>query len=179
MNREQKVEVAESLAQRLQGTPLVVLADYRGVNVERINAFRRAMESAGIEYRVVKNTLVRRVVEGTDKEGLEALLVGMTGVIIAGEDPVAAAKAVRDATKDLKKEEKFTLKGGWFDGEVFKGEDIIKVADLPSREELLGTLLATLQEGPRQLLGVLQAPARDLLYLLKNHEAQLETQGAG
>jgi large subunit ribosomal protein L10 len=173
MNRAQKTEFTEALARRIASAPLVVLADYRTVTVSEINAFRRTLEAAGVEYKVVKNTLARRAIANTPLEGLGEYLTGMTGVVISGDDPIATAKLLREVTKDFKKAEKFAIKGGYFDGQVLNGEEVQKVADLPSREELLSTLLRTIQEGPRQILGVLQAPARDLLYLLRNHEAKL------
>jgi large subunit ribosomal protein L10 len=174
MNRDQKVELVEQLSERLQSTPLVVLTDYRGVDVAEINQFRRSLEANGIEYRVIKNTLGRLAVEGTDLEGLASHMTGMTGWVLSGEDPIAAAKVLRDITKDLNKNDKLLLKAGYFDGQTLDGAEVKKVADLPSREELLSLLLRTIQEGPRQVLGILQAPARDLLYLLKNYETKLE-----
>jgi len=177
MNRAQKEEQVQSLNERLTSAPYVALADYRGVTVEQINAFRRTLDENGVGYEVIKNTLAKRAIQGTSLEGLEDLLNGMTAWVISGEDPVLAAKTLRDASKPLVKEEVFSLKGGFFDGEMLDANGIAKVADYPSKEELLVTLLRTLQAGPRQVLGVLQAPGRDLLYLLKNYEAKLE-QGA-
>ncbi len=174
MNPAQKQALVERFSDRIAKAPYVALADFRGVDVAQINMLRRAFEEAGVGYQVVKNTLARRAIEGTDKEGLGEYLTGMTGWVIAGDDPIAAAKKLRDATKDLRKQKLFEIKGGWFDGETLDAEAIQKVADLPSREELLVMLLRTIQEGPRQVLGVLQAPARDLLYLLKNYEKKLE-----
>jgi large subunit ribosomal protein L10 len=173
MNYADKQAYVEDLSARLKDTPLVMLADYRGVTVAEIDALRRTFEAQGIQYEVVKNTLGRRAIEGTDMEGMGQWLTDMTGWVISGEDPIATAKAVRDAIKDLNKAEKFQIKGGFFDGEALGADAIKKVADLPSKEELLVTLLRTIQEGPRQILGVLQAPARDLLYLLKNYETKL------
>ena len=90
----------------------------------------------------------------------------MVGVIISGEDAIDAAKTIRSLTAEFKGST-FVVKGGFFDGDVMNGEQMIKVADLPSKEELLTTLLRTIQEGPRQVLGVIQGPARDLVNLLK------------
>lgn len=174
MNRTQKAELVDSLSERLKTTPLLIFADYRGVTVPRITALRRQLREQGAEYRVIKNTLLVRAVKGTAKEGIDHLLGGMTGVVLSSDDPIATAKALREMTKDLQKEEKFVIKGGWFDGDALDAATTLKVADLPSREELQSVLLATIQEGPRQMLGVLQAPARDLLYLLKNYESKLE-----
>lgn len=174
MNRTEKAELVGELSARLANVPLVLFADYRGISVSRISALRHSLKEAGAEYRVVKNTLLARAVHGTPKQNVEGLLTGMTGVVLSGDDPIATAKALRELTKDLVKEERFVIKGGWFDGDALTGAAALKVADLPSREELLSVLLRTLQEGPRQVLGVIQAPARDLLYLLKNYELKLE-----
>lgn len=174
MNRADKAELVESLSTRLATTPLVILADYRGITVSQVTEFRRKVRETGAEYQVIKNTLLKRAVAGTDKEGISKYLEGMTGVVLSGEDPIATAKSLRDLTKGLQKEEKFVIKGGWFDGIALDADAVQKVADLPSREELLSLLLRTIQEGPRQVLGVIQAPARDLLYLLKNYETKLE-----
>jgi large subunit ribosomal protein L10 len=173
MNRQQKAEIVEKLSSALEGAPFVALADYRGVSVPEIGAFRDALREGGTAYMVVKNTLVRRAVAGTPYEGLDAYLSGMTGLVISGDDPIASAKVLREASKELEKVEKFELKGGYFDGDILDGAAIGKVADLPSKEELLSQLLMTIQEGPRQLVGVIQAPARDLVNLLKNYENKL------
>jgi large subunit ribosomal protein L10 len=173
MNRTQKAEMVAQLTERLGAAPLIMVADYRGITVAEIDSIRRSLESAGIEYKVIKNTLAKRAIAGTDKEGLGELLQNMTGMIISGEDPIGAAKAVREAVKPFAKSEKFVIKGGFFEGDVLSGEAIQKVADLPGREELLVMLLRTMQEGPRQVMGVVQGPGRDLLYLLKNYESKL------
>ncbi len=174
MNRTQKAELVDGLAVRLAETPLVVLADYRGITVNEVTALRRDIRATGAEYKVIKNTLLRRAIAGTDKEDMGQFLSGMTGVVLSGEDPIATAKSLRDLTKDLQKDQRFVIKGGWFEGDALDADAVKKVADLPSREELLSLLLRTIQEGPRQVLGVVQAPARDLMYLLKNYETKLE-----
>ncbi len=179
MNRTDKAGLVDSFSERLQAAPFVALADYRGVTVEQINSFRRTLEAAGLEYRVVKNTLARRAIADTDMAGLAEHLTGMTGWVLSGEDPVAAAKALREASKPFKKSETLVIKAGFFDGGTLKASEVDRVADLPSKEELFSLLLRTLQEGPRQILGVLEAPARDLLYLLKNYETKLEEAGTG
>ena len=177
MDREQKHALVEELTKTLGTAPLLAVADYRGVTVAEINLLRRNLEKAGIQYKVIKNSLAGLAVAGTDREGLTQHLTGMVGWIISSEDPINTAKVLRDVTKDFKKTERFVIKAGYFDGEVIDASGVEKVADLPGREELLGTLLATLQQGPRNVLGVVQGPARDLMYLLKNYEQKLEEAG--
>ena len=173
MNREQKAEMVQTLSARLEAVPLIALADYRGVTVAEINAFRRSLAEQGMGYKVIKHTLAKRAIAGTPMEGLSEHLTGMTGWVISGEDPILAAKTLREATKELDKAEKFVIKGGFFDGEILDAKAMAKVADLPSKEELYAMLLGLVQKGPQKVLGVLQAPGRDLVNLLKNYEAKL------
>ena len=96
----------------------------------------------------------------------------MVGVIISGEDAIDAAKTIRSLTAEFKGST-FVVKGGFFDGDVLDANQLDKMLDLPSKEELLTTLLRTIQENPRQVIGVIQGPARDLVNLLKNYENKL------
>lgn len=170
--RAQKAERIEALREELVSAPLIALVDYKSITVEQVNSVRRTFESKGLTYRVEKNTLINRAVQDTDMEGLGKYLSGMTGVVISGEDAIASAKAIRSVVSEFKGST-FVLKGGFFDGDILDAKQIDKVADLPSKEELLSTLLRTIQEGPRQVLGVIQGPARDLVNLLKNYENTL------
>ena len=171
MNRTQKAAFVEDLTARLNGAGLVVLADFRGASVAQTNDLRREFEKTGLKVQVVKNTLAKRVIAGTEMEGLGEHFQGMTGVIIGGEDGIAAAKVIKSSL--FAKGSPMAVKAGFFDGVVLDPNGVKAVADLPSREELLSLLLRTLQEGPRQIMGVIRAPARDLLYLLKNYESKL------
>jgi len=164
MQRTDKGEFIVDLQARLTEAPFVVLADYRGVTSNDVNTFRRNLETDSLRFEVVKNTLAVKALEGTGKEGLADHFKGMTAVIIS------AAKSVK---QHMDSKGKIQVKAGFFDGDILDPVGVKAVASLPSREELLVMLLRTLQEGPRQVLGVLQAPARDLLYLLKNYETKL------
>jgi large subunit ribosomal protein L10 len=171
MNRTQKAEFVSDFATRMAETPFLALVDYRGASVEITETMRRLFDQHGVEFRVVKNTLAKRALEGTDKADLTEHFQGMTGVVLSGEDAIASAKVIRDAL--FAKDSPFEVKAGFFEGDVIDGAGVKAVADLPSREELLSMLLRTIQEPPRRVLNVLQAPARDLLYLLKNYETKL------
>ena len=177
MSRTEKVAVVEGLTARLEEAPFVALADYRGISVAEVSEFRSKLKDAGIHYEVIKNKLAKRAIAGTDKEILHDLLVGMTGWVISGEDPIAAAKMLKAETKDLVKDGKFTVKGGFFDGDLLDGKGVSDVAELPSKDELFAMLLGLLQKGPQQVLGVVGAPGRDLVTLLKNFESKLAENG--
>jgi len=176
MNREQKAAVVEDLHSRLADAPLVILTEWVGSTVPQMDAVRRAVEPAGASFQVVKNTLARRALEGTDKIALSEHFRGNVAVIISGDDPAAAAKVFRDQAKENKK---LVPKAGFFDGDLVEAKDVVALADLPSREELLATLLQTLLAAPRQVMGVIRAPARDLLYLLNNYANKLESEQNG
>lgn len=171
MNRAQKAEFIEDVRGRFEAAPLVVLTDFKGSTVAQMDALRRSLEEAGGQFQVVKNTLSRIAVAETEMAPLAEHFRGNVGVVFAGEDPIAVAKSFRD---QVKANDKLQVKAGFFEGDVLDATGVAAVADLPSREELLAKLLQTIQEGPRQVLGVIQGPARDLLYLLRNYESKLE-----
>jgi large subunit ribosomal protein L10 len=110
-------------------------------------------------------------VADTDLASLAEHFKGNIGVFFSGEDPTAAAKLFKERRKE---NDKLVCRAGFFEGTLLDEAGVELVATLPSREELLVTLLRTIQEGPRQILGVMQGPARDLLYLLNNYAAKLE-----
>lgn len=176
MNREQKAVFVDEIRGRFAKAPLVILTDFQGTTVKQIDQVRRACERDGVHFEVIKNTLGRRAVAGSPKEKLGPYFKGNVGVLFAGDDPIAAAKLFRDL---VKANDKLQVRAGYFDGDVLEGAAVSAVADLPSREELLSVLLRTLQESPRQMLGILQGPARDLLYLLQNYAQKLEDSTAG
>ncbi len=177
MSRSEKASIVDGLSSRLETAPFVALADYRGISVAEVTDLRAKFKDAGVHYEVIKNKLAKRAIEGTEMESLSELLQGMTTWIISGEDPIAAAKLLKAETKNLVKDEKFTIKGGFFDGELIDSKGVSDVAELPSKDELFAMLLGLLQKGPQQVLGVVQAPARDLVTLLKNYEAKLADAG--
>ncbi|MBW2255796.1 MAG: 50S ribosomal protein L10 [Deltaproteobacteria bacterium] len=171
MNRAEKSEMVEEIRTQIMSTPLVVLTDFKGSTVQQMDTLRRSFEERGVQYRVVKNTLCRRAIEGTEHEPLAAFLRGNTGLVFSGEDPSDAAKVLKEQIKGNKN---LVVKAGVLEGDLLDGAGVIAVADLPSREELMVMLLRTLQEAPRRVMGVIRAPARDLLYLLQNYANKLE-----
>lgn len=171
MNREQKSQIIDDVRSRFSAAPFVALADFKGSSVAQMDALRRACEEKGIHFQVVKNTLSKRAIADTEFEGLTKHFSGNIGILFADEDPIAAAKLLK---AQVKENDKLVVRAGFFEGDVLDDKGTLAVAELPSREELLVMLLRTIQEGPRQVLGVLEAPARDLLYLLNNYANKLE-----
>jgi large subunit ribosomal protein L10 len=169
-SRASKDATLSEMAQRLSKAPMIVIADYRGTTVKDITAFRSSLKKAGLHYEVVKNTIAKRALQGTPMENFTKSVTGMSGWVFSNEDAIASAKVIRDIGKSFKTIE---IKGGWFDGTVLDAAAVAKVAELPSKEELHAQLLATIQEAPTKVVRVLQAPARDLLYLLQNFANKL------
>jgi large subunit ribosomal protein L10 len=171
MNREQKAGLVDDLHVRFKDTPFVVLTEFKGSTVGELDAFRRACDPVGAYFRVVKNTLAVRALEGTGKEILADKFRGNVGLLISGEDAIKTAKLVKEKVKD---NEKIFVKAGYFDGDVLDAKAVEKVADLPTKEELVSTLLGQLVQAPQQIFAILQAPARNLLFVLNNYAAKLE-----
>ena len=174
MNRTQKEAFVQDIRTRFEDAPLIILTDFVGSTVAETDQLRRACEPAGVRFQVVKNTLCRRALEGTDKEALAEHFSGNVGIILSGEDPIAAAKVFKEQAKN---NDKLQVKAGFFEGEILDAKGVAAVAELPSREELLSKMLATLLEAPRRVMRVVQAPGRDLVYLLNNYANKLEEEG--
>jgi large subunit ribosomal protein L10 len=133
--------MVSEVATKLQGAQAVIVAEYRGLNVERVTQLRSKARKSGVYLRVLKNTLARRAIKGTPFEKLSEQMVGplMYGI---SQDPVAGAKVLSEFAKE---NELFVIKAGAMPNAVMSVQDIKALAQLPSREQLLATLLGTLQ----------------------------------
>ncbi len=162
MARPEKVAKVQEVSADLSGAAATLLTHYRGLSVTEISELRSRLREAGAEMKVVKNTLTRRAAQDAGMDGLNDLLVGPTGLILCGEDPVGPAKVLRDFAKD---HPELVVRGGYLDGEVLDEVATIKLADLASREELLEKLAGL-------MYGALANTAR-LLNALPQKQAQL------
>jgi large subunit ribosomal protein L10 len=141
LSLEQKQAMVSEVAAKLQGAQSVIVAEYRGLNVERVTQLRSKARKSGVWLRVLKNTLARRAVKGTPFEKLSEQMVGplMYGI---SQDPVAGAKVLSEFAKE---NELFVIKAGAMPNAVMSAQDIKALSQLPSREELLAKLLGTMQ----------------------------------
>ena len=166
MDRAGRQASVEELGKEFSSIAAAFAVDYRGLKVEEATEFRRKIRESGAKYKVVKNTLARRALEGTTLAPLEPHLKGMTGLAITETDPAALAKVIHDFAKDVPA---VVFKGGVLADKSLNEAQFKALANLPSREALLSQLLSVLQAPIQNLLGVLQAPARDLVLVLKAH----------
>jgi large subunit ribosomal protein L10 len=171
MDRATKdVQIGEIKA-RFDKMTAAVFLDFKGMTVEHVTTLRAEFRKAGVEYKVVKNTLVKHALKDTPfKQKLDDVLVGMTGIAWSYEDPAAAAKVVK-AFKKSPAGEKLQIKAGLIEGSVLDAKGVEdQLATMPGKNELRATLLATLQAPLQQFVALLAAPAQNFVYLLAAKE---------
>jgi len=150
------------LAAKLSEAGSIILADYRGLTVEEDTELRAKMRAEGIEYKVIKNNIIKHAIQGTDLEGLGEFLVGPTSMAI-GKDEIAPAKAMFDFAKKLGK---FDLKAGAVDGKVLDINGIEQLAKLPSKEEMIAKMLGSMNSPITGLVTVLGGTIKGLAVAL-------------
>ena len=171
MERAAKEENIGALKADLAKAASLVLADFRGLPVKVDTGVRREFRLNGCRYQVVKNTLLGLAVKGTKMEGIESMLAGPTAIAYSFEDPAAPAKI---AAKIAKAEEKFIIKGGYVDGKALDAKGVEQLSNLPGRDELRATFLATLLAVPQNFLRLLNASPQNFMYLLAAREEALK-----
>lgn len=165
MNLEEKKRIAQNLNERFSKAAVVIVSDYKGLDVAAINDLRCKLRQQEVEFQVAKNSLLVRASEETDVALIKDAFKGPSAVALSYSDPVAPAKILTEFAKENKV---FEIKVGVMGGKVLDVGSIKALSALPSREVLLGTLVATLNsvptgfvrtlaEIPRRLLNVLQA----------------------
>ncbi len=163
MNRTEKEQIVQELSERLKNTVAAFVADYRGINVEQATQLRRELTQVGVEYRVVKNNLLKLAAKGTPAESLQDFCAGPTAIALSGADPVAPAKILSKFAKDV---EAFELKAGVLSGNPLTVAEITALADLPSREELLAKALSCMNAPISNFVGTMAAIPRSLVQVL-------------
>lgn len=161
---ESKKQIVSEITEKLQASKATILVDYRGLNVAEVTELRKQLREAGVEFKVYKNTLVRRATAEVNLTDLDEQLVGPTAIAFSNEDVVAPAKVLSKFAKD---NEALEIKTGVIEGNVVSVDEIKALADLPSREGLLSMLLS-----------VLQAPMRNFALAAKAVADQKEGEGA-
>jgi large subunit ribosomal protein L10 len=131
---EQKKQIVSEVADRINGSCAGVIVDYKGISVADDTALRKELREAGVEYSVVKNTLIKLAISGTSLESMSEVLDGTSAIATSKDDYVAAARILNKYAED---HDNFSIKTGYLDGEVIGIEKIVSLAKLPSRETLL------------------------------------------
>ena len=134
---EKKQAQVAALAERIKGSIAGVIVDYKGINVEDDTKLRKELREAGVEYTVVKNTLLKRAAEAAGLDGIDPVLEGTTAIATSDDDYVASARILQ---KYADGHDNFSLKSGYLDGEVIDLTKLQSLAKLPSREVLLATV---------------------------------------
>lgn len=163
MDRAQKISSVETLQDEFGRATVAVLAEYRGLTAIQMNRVRKAVRDADGHVRVSKNRLAKRAVDGTKNAAVTPLFSGPTAVLIGFRDPVAMAKV---AVKLADEFPKLEIKGALLDGQVLPATEVKALADLPPREALIGQLLGLLNAPATQLLRTLNEPGASLARLV-------------
>jgi len=137
----QKKEEVKKLAEQMKDAKLILLADYRGINVTDDTILRKDLRGVGAKYSIIKNNITRRALAECGIEGLDEKLEGPTAVVMSSEDYLEPSKVIYNFSKD---NDYYTIKGGVVDGKVMTADEIVTLAKLPSRETLLSMLAGAL-----------------------------------
>ena len=149
---ELKQPIVEEIKASLDGAKGVVLVDHRGLTVEQDTVLRKSLREAGVTYKVYKNTLVKRAIEGTEFESLKDVLEGPNAFAVSTEDATAPARVLAEFAK---KAPSLEIKAGVVEGTYYDAEGMKQIASVPSREVLLSKLLGSLQSPITNLARVL------------------------
>ncbi|MBR2744690.1 MAG: 50S ribosomal protein L10 [Clostridia bacterium] len=138
---KQKEELVNALAEKLKNAKVIILTDYRGISVADVTKLRSDLRNASAEYKVIKNNVIKRALDMNGETGLDELLSGPTAILMGEGDYLEPAKVIYNFAKN---NEFYKIKGGIIDGKVMTTEEIITLAKLPSKQELLSKLAGCL-----------------------------------
>lgn len=159
-----KTSVVEGVKEKMQAAQSMVLIDYRGLTVAEVTDLRNRCRKEGVEYAVIKNTMIRKAAEELGIEGLEPMLHGPTAVAFGMTDAVAPAKILVNFIKDAKKTE---IKCGVMEGKVLDVKGVEALAELPPKEVLIAKMMGSLNAPITNFVGVLSATLRSLVYAIE------------
>ena len=163
MRIEEKKQIAEDLRDRFSKSAIIVLTDYKGLDVAAMNDLRRKLRAEEIEYQVVKNSILIRASADNDGDLIKDFFKGPSAVALSYDDPIAPAKVLAQFAKD---HEKLEIKVGVMNGKVLDATAIKALAQLPAREVLLGQLLSALNAIPTSFVRTIAEVPRSFMSLL-------------
>ena len=171
MNRSDKSAVIDRLRGALSTVPSVVVADFKGLSVEETDGLRSELRQAGVQYEVVKNTLIRKAIEGTNLDVMAPLFKGNSAIAYHGEDPAAPAKILKNFVKT---NDKLAIKGGWVDGKLLDEAGVGTLATMPGKDDLRARLLSVLNGVPTKFVRTLSAASTTFVQVLQARVQQLD-----
>jgi large subunit ribosomal protein L10 len=175
--RAEKQELITEIRDRFERSSSAVLLNFRGLSVAKATDLRNEFRKLGVDFKVVKNSLVKLAIKDTklDTAEFRKALIGETAIAWTYEDPSLAAKVVRDARKDDAVAQKLTVKAGVLENQVLAAERVeTELASMPGKDELRAMLLATLMAPAQRLVMQLTAPGQNLAFALDARKRQLE-----
>ncbi len=162
-----KLDIVANLKERLDGAKAIVLVDYKGINVEQVNQLRVQFKDAEVDYFVQKNTLIKRALNDLGIKELDEYLVGPTAMAICHSDEVAPARVLVKFVKDVMEEAEFpSFKVGFVEGSILDKDQLLALAKLPTREELLSQILRTMNAPLSNFMSISQGIIRKFLYAI-------------
>ncbi len=162
--KQEKIEIVEEIKEKLDSAKIAILTEFQGLNVAEMTELRRLFRDADIDYKVYKNTLTRIAAHELGVGDIDNYLLGTTALAF-GNDPVSPAKIVKNFRA---KHRNFRVKAGILDKRLIASDDVIALADIPPREILFAMIMGAMQSPISGLLNVIQAPARNFIFILKN-----------
>lgn len=174
MTREEKAQVVAELTDVIDKASGMYFTNFQGMSVLQANTLRAELRKQGIQYKVAKNTLIKLALEKSGKltDDLSKSLVGQTGIAFGFEDPVAPARVLKEFTE--KNADKPALKLAYLEGVTYPGSDLKRVAALPTKQEVMSSIVGSIAAPIAGLAGVLGALQRDIVYLMDAIEKQMQ-----
>ncbi len=172
MTREEKAQVVAELTEVISQASGMYFTDFTGMTVEQSTKLRSELRKSGLHFKVAKNTLIKRALKDTGKlsDDLSKALVGQTGVAFGFDDPVAPARILKEFIE--KNADKPSLKIAYLEGVTYPGSQLKVVAALPTKKDVMSSIVGSLQAPMTGIVGVLNALQRDLVYLMDAIEKQ-------
>jgi large subunit ribosomal protein L10 len=167
-----KNEKIQEIKESIEKSKVAIVTDYRGFTVSEITDLRRQLQKESAEYTVVKNTLAKIAIKDTQFEALESFLQGPNAIALGFGDQVAPAKVI---TQYIKKAKKGQIIGGVIDGKALSPQDVQKLAELPSKEELIAKILGSINSPASGLVMAMSGVARSLVIAMEEVRKQKES----
>ena len=174
MPTQAKVDAVDVLAEKFGSSTIIITTDYSGLPVGDMTDLRRALREAGVEYRIIKNTLAYLAADKAGKPAIRDVIAGPTGIAFGYGEPTEPARALSGFIRSTRSPLK--IQGGELDGRALSGEEVERLASLPTREQLIAMLLMTMNGPMGGLVNVLNGPIAGLTRVLQGHVDNLQQQ---